>query len=319
MKIAKILKEFPIFFFTFFLLNPFFISTLRGEHIFAFKYFFQITTGTYVIPCDLYIVLGIAFAMMAITSIKMPVRVKYSIKTLWYLLLTFSFVVRKFLLYEFGMDYSPAVFSLISETNSTESSGFLNTFVFSTAGLRYIAIFCVLPLVILVTEIIWKKLIVRTKLQIKGIYLYCFGGFASIMLVLNLLNISSLNGYSGQNSFTGIYFAYQHFLKDKETSHQFLTNMKFYNKENITTTNKDSLNIILVFGESFIKSHAQVYGYSLPTMPYMQKEKEAGNLFVFNDCISLFNKTTPSLQNAFCLNVLNGGVNGTSHIIGHCS
>ena len=76
MKIAKILKEFPIFFFTFFLLNPFFISTLRGEHIFAFKYFFQITTGTYVIPCDLYIVLGIAFAMMAITSIKMPVRVK---------------------------------------------------------------------------------------------------------------------------------------------------------------------------------------------------------------------------------------------------
>lgn len=307
MKIAKILKEFPIFFFTFFLLNPFFISTLRGEYIFAFKYFFQITTGTYVIPCDLYIVLCIAFAMMAITSLKMPIGVKFSIKTLWYFLLIFTFVVRKFLLYEFGMDYSPAVFCLISETNTTESSGFLNTFVFSSIGLRYIAMFCVLPFVIFIVERYWSKLIKRTNLQVKGIYVYCLGGFACIMLVLNIIHINSLNGYSGQNSLTGIYFAYLHFQKDKVSSHQFLTNMYSYNNEKAITKNKDSLNIVFVVGESFIKSHAQIYGYSLPTTPYLEKEKMAGNLFAFKDCISLFNKTTPSLQNAFSLNVLNGG------------
>lgn len=319
MKIAKILKELPIFLFTFFLLNPFFISTLKGEHLFAFKYFFWIPADSYVIPCDLYIVLGVACAITAITSINMPKIAKNCIKSLWYLLLVFSFVIRKFLLYEFGMDYSPAVFSLISETNPAESSGFLNTFVFSSIGLRYFAMLCVLPLVIFMTERLWAKLIVRTKLQIKGIYIYCLCGYAGIMLVLNLFHIGLLNGYSGQNSLTGICFAYQHFLRDKASSHHFLTNMQSYDKEFVATRNKDSLNIILVVGESFIKSHAQVYGYSLPTTPYLQKEKTSGNLFIFNDCISLFNKTTPSLQNAFCLNVLNGGVNGTSHATGHCS
>lgn len=137
------------------------------------------------------------------------------------------------------------------------------------------------------------------------------------------MNLKPLMGYSGQNTIIGLYSAYNSYSKDKLSSHRFLTDMVSYDKSPIKNINNDSLNIVFVIGESFIKSHAQIYGYPLPTTPYLQKEYDSGNLYVFQDLISLFSKTTPSLQNAFCLNVLNGGGakwrNGMRVAIGLCS
>ena len=45
---------------------------------------------------------------------------------------------------------------------------------------------------------------------------------------------------------------------------------------------QDSLTVVLVIGESYIKHHAQVYGYSLGTTPRLAQEQRHGNLFVFN-------------------------------------
>ena len=39
-------------------------------------------------------------------------------------------------------------------------------------------------------------------------------------------------------------------------------------------TKDDSLNIIFVVGESYIKSHAGIYGYPLPTTPNMVNEQK---------------------------------------------
>ena len=308
MKIAKLFKEFPIFFFTFILMNPLLMSALRGEKVSAFKYFFQIASDDFhVIPCDLYIVIGISVLAMVLFSIKMPSNVSCFLKCFWYVVLAFSFVLRKFLLYEFGMDISPAVFSLVAETNSTESKGFIETFVLSFIGLRYFVGLLVLLFSIWFVERLWRKILPKSHFYIKRVFICCVGGFLGLMFVLNMMQINFLQGRSGQNTFSGLIFAYLKYSKDKTSSHQFIADMKSYNTQSVIIKNKDSLNIVFVVGESFIKSHAQVYGYPLPTMPNMQKEANAGNLFVFQDLISLFNKTTPSLQNAFCLNVLNGG------------
>ena len=69
----------------------------------------------------------------------------------------------------------------------------------------------------------------------------------------------------------------------------------------------DSLNIIFVIGESYIREHASVYGYPLPTTPFMSTEQQAGRLFVFNDVVSPYNQTTRVLRNLLCTNSLGDG------------
>lgn len=311
--ITNITREFPIFLFTFILLNPYILSVFKGEGLSAFKYFFQVTTDKYqVVPCDLYFVISISVIVMVISAIKMPTYLTYSFKSIWYIVLAFTFVIRKFLLYEFGMDFSPTMYSLLTETNPTESKGFLDTFVFSCIGLHYFGMFLLIILSIIAIEIVWNKVLCylqNLNLNRKAIKVYscivCI--FIFIMSAFNLMQTKYLMGFSGQNSIIGLYSAYISYSKSKISSHKFITDMALYNKVPIKEINKDSLNIIFVMGESFIKSHAGVYGYPLSTTPYMQEEAKCGNLFVFKDFISLFNKTTASLQNAFCLNVLNGG------------
>ncbi|MGP1464248.1 MAG: phosphoethanolamine transferase [Prevotella koreensis] len=279
----------------------------------ALKYFFEVTSDDFnVQSCDLYLVLDISILiMLSLGLFNKPLFLKKGLKTLWYIILTLSFVIRKFLLYEFGMDFSPAVFSLISETNPTESNGFLETFVFNFVGLRYLGLFFLIILSIIVVEILWKKLRkkrfkVRLNRRVMGLCFYFVGIYLCIMSVFNIMQVGYLEKTSSQNTASGLYFAYLHFSKNKVYSHKFLSDMSYYYKTP-AETNKDSLNLVFVVGESFIKSHAQVYGYFLPTMPYMQKEVEKGNLFVFKDLISSFNGTTRSLMNALCLNVLSDG------------
>ena len=69
----------------------------------------------------------------------------------------------------------------------------------------------------------------------------------------------------------------------------------------------DSLNVIYVIGESYIKSHAHLYGYSLPTTPHLDEERRRGNLFVFDDVVAPFNKTSEVMKNTLCCNSLRNG------------
>lgn len=72
-----------------------------------------------------------------------------------------------------------------------------------------------------------------------------------------------------------------------------------------TTINSDSaLVVVYILGESYIKQHASIYGYQLPTTPNLSKEESSGNLYVFRDVVSAFNSTTEAEKNTFSLNRL---------------
>ena len=70
---------------------------------------------------------------------------------------------------------------------------------------------------------------------------------------------------------------------------------------------KDSLYVVYVIGESYVKNHAQLYGYYLPTTPNLCKEKAKGNLFVFDNVVTPYNQTTLVMKNTFCCNSLADG------------
>ena len=64
----------------------------------------------------------------------------------------------------------------------------------------------------------------------------------------------------------------------------------------------DSLNVVLVIGESYIKSHAQLYGYQLQTTPYLIQEQDSGRLFRFDDVVSPTPSTSLTIKNVLCTN-----------------
>lgn len=71
------------------------------------------------------------------------------------------------------------------------------------------------------------------------------------------------------------------------------------------TANPDNkFNIIIIIGESFIRSHSSLYGYYLQTSPRLTEELSNGNLAVFSDMLAPANFTTTSMRNFLNLNDL---------------
>ena len=78
------------------------------------------------------------------------------------------------------------------------------------------------------------------------------------------------------------------------------------------TTHDDSLNIIVVIGESYIREHAALYGYPLQTTPFLSHEQQEGRLFVFTDMVSPYNQTTRVIRNLLSCNSLGHGEDWSS-------
>ncbi len=51
-------------------------------------------------------------------------------------------------------------------------------------------------------------------------------------------------------------------------------------------------NVVLMIGESFIKRHAQIYGYDKPTTPRMLEEMRKGNLVAIDDAVTAYTLTS---------------------------
>lgn len=55
-------------------------------------------------------------------------------------------------------------------------------------------------------------------------------------------------------------------------------------------------NIVLMIGESYIKRHAQIYGYDKPTTPLMMAEMQKGNLVPIADAVTAYTLTSNVLK-----------------------
>lgn len=74
-----------------------------------------------------------------------------------------------------------------------------------------------------------------------------------------------------------------------------------------TFEDQDSLYMVVIIGESYIKRHAGVYGYTLPTTPNLSREVQKGNMFVFRNVVTPYTGTSQSLRNILSQNSLLDG------------
>lgn len=236
------------------------------------------------------------------------------VKVLFYVLGCTLFGMNVFLWLVFHKIISPQIITLIGETNSTEASEFLSTFLFKGKGLFSLFILVLTIGVIILAE---KK---RRLLQIQEVVskrvitaIVLIGsafGFCHFDVYYHIFKSKTIDDFC-----VGDMFPYDALTVSIYSLHTIsITGHEMDNAIKVaetvkggTISEKDSLHIIMVVGESYIKRHSQVYGYYLPTTPLLEQEKTDGNLFVFNNVVSPFNYTSSVIKNLFCSNSIAEG------------
>lgn len=121
-------------------------------------------------------------------------------------------------------------------------------------------------------------------------------------------NIIHLDEYRNGDLITSLLFAFRGFhLNTKELPKWKNVQLEVISKQIRHSDMADSINVVVIIGESFIKNHSNLYGYPLKTNPRLTSEFESKNLVVFNDYISSANFTAESLRNTLQLNDLSQG------------
>lgn len=241
-------------------------------------------------------------------------------KIIIYTILILLLGIDIFLSMNFSTGISPQIFLLLAETNTRESREFLKEYAFSSGGILMIKSIIIYTFGALLLEYLWMKknmFVIECKILSYVIiaiiipsliigFISC-GRFKVLFEINSSDNLSSWlckKEYKPLDKISKlVYSAYALHLISNEVNEAFKNTISS-NKVSAANNIKDSINIIVVIGESYIKSHCELYGYSLPTCPFLMKERNKGNLFVFQDVISPFNGTSASMKNFFSCNSL---------------
>lgn len=171
----------PLFVWSLVLQNPLMISFIRYAPLKAILMFINIGDWA---TADLYfvILLALLFSYVCFAiSYKLP-KCGVCFKVFVYALLIFTFVARKFLMQEFGMQLTPYTFSLLQETNGREVSGFFGDYILSSIGLKYLVMMLLMSVVVGFSEWFYGKKL-QTKILTKSTIL---GVLVSIAIIIGV-------------------------------------------------------------------------------------------------------------------------------------
>ena len=238
-----------------------------------------------------------------------------------YILLFIIYIVNFYLRYSFGTDISPKILLLVFETNPKEVSGFFKTYLMTDGMYKTIGAFVIVVTFIILGERLKKRIQQMVNKPAYQILL-------TIILLFGIIGgASALGRYASLTRCRDTYEAERWLMKipfrkgmpmpnfcysinairmsGEDLNHMIKATSEAQKDVSCTTT--DSLNIVLVIGESYNKYHASLYGYYLDTTPYQCAEADKGNLFAFNQVKAPHNQTSIVLKNVLCCNNIHEG------------
>lgn len=237
------------------------------------------------------------------------------LKPIVYILALLLKFVTIFVKYNFMADFNPVMLQALSETNAAETSEFLSIYAFSGGTVRAYIFIAIAIMVILAGERwmprfkhwfnhSWQRSLMALALAV----LLPYGAFQvtrQAMLFgpsVTVDEVYAYQKYGPTDALSNIVYAVlamNHVGKEAEREYEVTEQVMHATS---LCEEPDSLHLIVVIGESYIKPHASVYGYPLPTTPCLQAELDSGHLFLFHDVISPFNTTSESLKRVFSTN-----------------
>lgn len=243
-------------------------------------------------------------------------------KYFFYFFLTILCTVNVFLHFQFKSKISPNIMLLLGETNTQESSEFIHQYVFSISTIPAVLFFFAALLLIILAEL-YKRHTMSLNKKLMGIVvsiitllgICSFVRFSSLFLCRTTLEVDrwvETNEARPMDNLSNLLFClYDLYIGSNELSVAEQSTLEACQKE--ARSNADTLSIVLVIGESYIKNHSSLYGYLKCTTPNMMKEEESGRLFVFTDVYSPYNLTSDVLRNVFSTNSIGAGEQWTGY------
>lgn len=203
-------------------------------------------------------------------------------------------VCEYFLLLNFQMVISQEVTDILVETNPSEASNFLHSYLNVGKVTLYIGcIFLFNILLIKGSKYIrtrnWGQWMMPLVMVGMFFYAYCGYGFLRFRDGMNIPQYTTLTR-------TGYAF---YLLKDKAKTIKKLT--ETCQRVKAVTTIKQKPAIVVIVGESFSVYHSSLYGYNKLTNPLLQQHKDNGNLIIMDDVLTLHDGTTASMSADFSL------------------
>ena len=243
---------------------------------------------------------------------------KKSIKIVCYAIPVILFIINLFLKLNFGTILNPTYILILGETNPNEASDFLDTFLFNKNGTITFGTLLTICLLIFIAEK-YKHLVIRNANQYLK-YTICIlvvpfllGGLYNLTKTLSIFNVSSMKqldewgGWMSINKISETTDVYSNLLYSlyapKVAQKEYKRAIKISRSlsEDVKADN-DSLNLVLVIGESYIKYHSPLYGYYLNTTPKQLQEYKNKHLYAFDNIITPYNSTTLAIKNLLSSN-----------------
>lgn len=235
------------------------------------------------------------------------------VRGLIYMAAVSLFAINIFLTLNFDTMISPWILLLVHETNSNESSEFLSTYALSTPSIVTYGLTLLSVGLIVIGEKMGRSITIkRPRLMLFPFILWLAVGVWQAVLVIIMFFASTQSQlqswYEGKAFYcientpaNLLYSCYHLHLTNHENDAAWEASEKVFQSV-VTRDEKDTLDVVLIIGESYNKYHASIYGYYLDTTPTMREQQKRGNLFVFQDAVSPYNMTTLAVKNMLSTN-----------------
>ena len=223
------------------------------------------------------------------------------------------FAVNIFLTLNFNTMISPWILLLIHETNSNETSEFFSAYAFSSASIITYVLTLLMVLSILIIEKFSNKIEIKIpRFMLLPFITWLAIGVYQLILMIQMLTLTTQmelqSWYDGkafyciENTPANLLYSFYHLhVTSHENDKAWEISEKVFQSA-ISRNEKDTIDVVLIIGESYNKYHSSLYGYYLNTTPALCEQQQRGNLFVFTDAISPYNMTTLAVKNMLSTN-----------------
>ena len=239
------------------------------------------------------------------------------VKTIIYVFSVALLATDTFLHNVFHIYIQPFMVMLIGETNHQEAGEFFGTFVLSRGGLLTLFTIAVSISLIIIAERFRSKVsqnilshhALLTAVKTFTCIVVLWGGcqmqtYYKILSCDNIDDAPITGDIFPNDSFTRLVYS----LSSVPLMHNQIDEaigVTTHDTDSPTIVNHaDSLDVVFVIGESYIKAHAGIYGYPLNTTPNMIKEQKEHRLFAFTNVVTPVNSTSTAMKNMLSVNDL---------------
>lgn len=204
-----------------------------------------------------------------------------------------------FLYYHFGKVLTQDIVDIIADTNPDESAAFVDSYLSPLSVIIWISLIVAFNIAIyylskFLTRFHKICLIAGAALTLSGVL---FSSYAAINF------IKYRNGFSVPQMTAPTRAAYSYYIARQALDaigqlHDFTGTIA----GDIEAGSGDGATIVFVIGESHSKAHTSLYGYEKDTYPLLAKQRDSGNLVVYDNVVTIGDHTHTVMHSLFSLN-----------------